>query len=128
MIPGGELFDYVANSGPFSEAICKYYFKQMLQGIHYIHSKGFSHRDLKPENILLDKMYDIKIVDFGFACPLSGRDESGFSRSVIGTPGYMAPEIIARQPYQGQVVDLFALGVILFILYSGHPPFGAAND
>ena len=128
MIAGGELFDYVANSGPFSEEICKYFFKQMLQGVHYIHSKGFSHRDLKPENILLDKMYDVKIVDFGFACPLEGRDGSGTNRSVIGTPGYMAPEILSRQPYQGQVVDLFALGVILFILYSGHPPFAMANE
>ena len=100
----------------------------MLMGVHYIHSKGFSHRDLKPENILLDKMYDVKIVDFGFACPLEGRDGSGTNRSMIGTPGYMAPEILARQPYQGQVVDLFALGVILFILYSGHPPFSMANE
>lgn len=127
-ITGGELFDYVANSGPFTEPMCRYYFKQMLQGIHFIHSKGFSHRDLKPENILLDKNYDIKIVDFGFACPLEGRDGTGQNRSVIGTPGYMAPEIIARQPYQGQVVDLFALGVILFILYAGHPPFQAAQN
>ena len=55
MIAGGELFDYVANSGPFSEDICKYFFKQMLQGVHYIHSKGFSHRDLKPENFLLSR-------------------------------------------------------------------------
>merc|ERR1712051_457127 len=128
MISGGELFDYVSYSGPFSEPIAKYYFKQMLLGVHYIHSKGFSHRDLKPENILLDKFYDVKIVDFGFACPLEGRDGSGANTSTIGTPGYMAPEILARQPYQGQVVDLFALGVILFILYSGHPPFSMANE
>ena len=128
MIAGGELFDYVANSGPFSEEICKYFFKQILQGVHYIHSKGFSHRDLKPENILLDKMYDVKIVDFGFACELEGRDGSGTNRSQIGTPGYMAPEILGKQPYQGQIVDLFALGVILFILYSGHPPFSMANE
>lgn len=128
LITGGELFDYVANSGPFDEAICKYFFRQILQGVNYIHSKGFSHRDLKPENILLDKMYDIKIVDFGFACPLEGRDGSGTNRSVIGTPGYMAPEILQKQPYQGQVVDLFALGVILFIMYSGHPPFSIASE
>jgi len=68
-------------AGPFSEEICKYYFKQILQGVHYIHSKGFSHRDLKPENILLDKLYDVKIVDFGFACPLEGRDGTGTNRS-----------------------------------------------
>ena len=68
----------------------------MLMGVHYIHSKGFSHRDLKPENILLDSMYDVKIVDFGFACSIEGRDGSGTNRSMIGTPGYMAPEILAR--------------------------------
>ena len=128
MIPGGELFDYVANSGPFSESICKYFFNQMLKGVNYIHAKGFSHRDLKPENILLDKNFNVKIVDFGFACPLEGRDGSGNNHTQVGTPGYMAPEILARQPYQGQIVDLFALGVILFILYSGHPPFSMAND
>ena len=96
---GGELFDYVANTGPFSEEICRYYFKQMLLGLHYLHSQGFAHRDLKPENILLDKNFDVKLVDFGFACPLEGRDGTGFSRSVIGTPGYMAPEILDKQPY-----------------------------
>jgi serine/threonine protein kinase len=128
MITGGELFDYIANTGAFTEEVCKFYFKQLLQGIHYIHSRGFSHRDLKPENILLDKDYNVKIVDFGFACPLEGRDGSGINRSQIGTPGYMAPEIIAKQPYQGQVVDLFALGVILFIMRSGHPPFSQASE
>lgn len=100
----------------------------MLQGIHYIHSRGFSHRDLKPENILLDKNYNVKLVDFGFACPLEGRDGSGVNRSQIGTPGYMAPEILSKLAYQGQVVDLFALGVILFIMKSGHPPFTQASE
>ena len=89
---------------------------------------GFSHRDLKPANFLLDKDYDLKIVDFGFACSLSGSDGKGFNSSIVGTPGYMAPEILSHQPYQGQVVDLFALGVILFILYSGHPPFEMAKE
>ena len=99
----------------------------MLLGLHYIHKNGFSHRDLKPENILLDNNYDLKIVDFGFACPLEGRDGSGFNKSVIGTPGYMAPEILEKQPYQGQVADLFAAAVILFIMYTQHPPFQMAK-
>lgn len=128
MISGGELFDYIANSGAFSEEVCRFYFKQMLMGIHYIHSHGFSHRDLKPENILLDKNYNIKIVDFGFACPLEGRDGSGINHSRVGTLGYMAPEIISRQPYQGQVVDLFALATILFIMRAGNPPFIQASE
>ena len=53
-ILGGELFDYVANSGAFSEPVCRYFFKQILLGIYHVHSQGYSHRDLKPENILLD--------------------------------------------------------------------------
>ena len=77
LIEGGELFHYIANSGPFKEQECKYFFMQMLQGIHHIHSKGFCHRDLKPENILLTADYNIKIIDFGFASPLQGEDGSG---------------------------------------------------
>jgi len=64
----GELFDYIANSGGFPTPVCKYYFKQLLSGIFHMHAKGFSHRDLKPENILVDANYNLKIVDFGFAC------------------------------------------------------------
>jgi len=127
LITGGELFDYIANTGAFDEPVCLFYFKQMLQGVHYIHSRGFSHRDLKPENILLDKNFNIKIVDFGFACPLQGRDGSGINHSLIGTPGYMAPEILLKKPYQGQSVDLFALGVILFAMRSGNAPFDSAS-
>jgi len=76
---------------------------------------------------MLDKDYNIKIADFGFAAPIEGRDGSGFLKTVLGTQSYMAPEILERVPYQGHVVDLFALGVILFILYAGHPPFNHAD-
>ena len=83
---------------------------------------------MKPENILLDKNYDVKLVDFGFACTLEGRDGTGTNKSMVGTPGYMAPEIMNSEPYQGSVVDLFALAVILFILYTGGPPFSSADS
>ena len=79
-------------SGP--RQLSRYYFKQLLQALYYLHSKGFSHRDLKPENILLDQNFDLKLVDFGFSCPLKGRDGSGFNLSYVGTPTYMAPEIV----------------------------------
>jgi len=82
---------------------------------------------LKPENILLDKDFNAKIIDFGFAVEIEGREKDGYCRSLVGTTSYMAPEILNKQPYQGHVVDLFALGVILFILYAQHPPFTQAS-
>ena len=70
LIQGGEMFSYIVEEGQFSPAICRYYFRQMLKSIHYLHSMGFAHRDLKPQNILLDQNYNIKIIDFGFVCQL----------------------------------------------------------
>ena len=125
-ISGGDLIDHVI-SDSFSEPICRYYFKQLLLGIHHMHIMGFSHRDLKPENILLDHQYNLKIIDLGFACPLEGHDSSGYIYSNIGTPGYKAPEIMHDKPYTGQDVDLFACGVILFMLCTNLQPFKLAR-
>lgn len=88
-----------------------------------MHKSGMSHRDLKPDNILVTDDFQCKIIDYGFAASLEGRDGSGYNRSAVGTVAYMAPEILARQPYRGNEVDLFSMGVILFIMYTGHPPF-----
>ena len=98
-VQGGELFDLIVQNQRLKERQACKYFQELISGINYIHQLGICHRDLKPENILLDKNFDVKLVDFGFACPLEGRDGTGFSRSVIGTPGYMAPEILDKQPY-----------------------------
>jgi len=87
--------------------------------MHYVHSNGASHRDLKPENIMLDSDFNVKIVDFGFAAPLGGRTGTGYLHTFLGTDKYMAPEIHAGNGYQGHEVDLFALGIILFIMYCG---------
>lgn len=100
-IMGGELYQYVNSTGAFSEKICRYFFKQMLMGLHYLHTRGLCHRDLKPENILLDKNFNVKIVDFGFAAPLAGRTGSGFNTTKLGSPMYMAPEILYGENYQG---------------------------
>jgi len=69
--------------------------------MHALHSKGVTHRDLKPENVLIDSEYNMRIADFGFAAPTEGRDGSGQLRTMLGTESYMAPEIHARQPYNG---------------------------
>jgi serine/threonine protein kinase len=122
-IMGGELYQYVNSTGAFSEKICRYFFKQMIKGLHYLHTQGLCHRDLKPENILLDKNFDVKIVDFGFAAPLAGRQGSGFNSTKLGSPMYMAPEILYNDEYQGQGADLFALAIILFSMRSRHQPF-----
>ncbi len=74
---GGELFDFVCNSGRFTEPVARTYFTQMLDALKYMHTAGICHRDLKPENIMLDHNFNIKIADFGFAAPTIGRDKSG---------------------------------------------------
>lgn len=127
LVTGGDLYDYVALR-PFSPEICRFYVKQMLKTLHFMHSAGVVHRDLKPENILLDSNYNLKIADFGFAAPIQGRDRSGYLKTQLGTMQYMAPEIILNTPYQGNVVDLYSLGVIIFSMFSGHPPFTKAHD
>lgn len=64
---GGELFDFIATTGKFSEPVARYYFKQLIEGLDHIHSKGVSHRDIKPENVLLDSEFNLKLADFGFS-------------------------------------------------------------
>jgi serine/threonine protein kinase len=113
---GGELFDYVALTGRFDERIARFYFKQLIAGLDYVHQRGVTHRDLKPENVLYDSHFNLKIADFGFAAPLAGRDGTGTCKTKLGTESYMAPEIHARRPYIGTSVDLFACAIILFIM------------
>jgi serine/threonine protein kinase len=124
---GGELFDYIANSGRFEEPLARYFFKQFLEGLDYCHQNGVAHRDLKPENLLLCHNFSLKIADFGFAAPVEGKDGSGNLTTKLGTLNYMAPEIHLKQPYQGRSVDLFAAAIILFIMVSAHPPFTTAE-
>ena len=84
-----------------------------------MHNQGLAHRDLKCENIFLDEKFNLILADFGFAGPIQGKDGEGKLKSIIGTEGYMAPEIILKKPYVGSQVDIFALGVVLFIMVMG---------
>jgi len=127
LAPGGELFEYVADSGRFSEETARTYFRIIIETLEYCHGQGIAHRDLKPENLLFDGSFNLKIADFGFATLFAGKDGSGQLHTVLGTESYMAPEIHMRKPYSGPSVDLFACGIILFILLSGTPPFAKAD-
>jgi len=87
---------------------------------------GFAHRDLKPENILVDENMNLKIADFGFSNTLEGRNKKGIMKTSLGSKGYKAPEIELKFPYNGSCSDIFAAGVMLFILKSGWQPFDEA--
>lgn len=100
-------------------------FKQILLGIQYCHQKNVTHRDVKLENLLLDESNNIKIIDFGFSTCFSHEKKV---KMFCGTPSYMAPEIVARVEYHGPPADVWALGILLFVLLCGCYPFKAQSD
>jgi len=130
LLKGGELLDAVLEQTEgYSEDIARQCFQQLMQGIEYLHSQGVAHRDLKLENLLLVTKGDIskiKITDFGLAKLTQG----GQMSTIVGTPQYVAPEIIRGIPgvSYSVAVDLWSAGVILFILLGGYPPFYAKSD
>jgi serine/threonine protein kinase len=123
LMTGGELFDHIIDKGCLSEKEAAGVIQQVASALDYCHKQGIVHRDLKPENLLLGKGGDlnkVKVADFGFA-----KDWGGASMvSFIGTPGYLAPELRQGTSYT-ETVDVWALGVILYVLLSGRLPFAA---
>nr|XP_009675809.1 PREDICTED: death-associated protein kinase 3 [Struthio camelus australis] len=123
LVSGGELFDFLAEKESLTEEEATQFLKQILDGVHYLHSKRIAHFDLKPENImLLDKNVPnprIKLIDFGIAHKIEAGNEF---KNIFGTPEFVAPEIVNYEPL-GLEADMWSIGVITYILLSGASPF-----
>lgn len=128
LMTGGELFDHIIDRGCLVETEAIAIVRKLCDAIQYLHSRDIVHRDLKPENILLKKrneINDIRIIDFGMSKVFEKTaDHRGLSktRSLLGTPGYMAPEIMKSESYT-KAVDMWALGVVTYVLLCGYMPF-----
>jgi len=122
---GGELFEFLSFTGCFEEPIARTYFHQLIDGAAYCHSNGVCHRDLKPENLLLDDNFVLKLADFGFSSVFGSSNRTMYTE--CGTPGYMAPEMFLAKGYDPVMADIWACGVILFIMLAGFPPFQKPN-
>uniref|UniRef100_A0A7N8X3T8 Calcium/calmodulin-dependent protein kinase 1Db n=1 Tax=Mastacembelus armatus TaxID=205130 RepID=A0A7N8X3T8_9TELE len=127
LVSGGELFDRIVEKGFYTEMDASRLIRQVLDAVNYLHSMGIVHRDLKPENLLYFSPHDeskIMISDFG----LSKMEGTGdVMATACGTPGYVAPEVLAQKPYS-KAVDCWSIGVIAYILLCGYPPFYDEND
>merc|ERR1719474_2589068 len=121
--PRGDLFDYIRinkglRKGTDSSAV-HYIFKNMVSALEHMHGKGIAHRDIKPENILFDYHYRPRLADMGFSKLFLNANKRHLKlREQLGSRGYHAPEIV-RDRYYTESVDIFSLGVVLFIMYAG---------
>jgi len=116
-----SIFDYIRDAGKFEESIARFYFHQLIEGIEYMHNHGIVHRDIKPENILLDSNFNLKIADFGLST------QKLTTSGVAGTECYNPPEAFKSANFEAKSADIFAAGIILFLMLKGTPPFGCAS-
>ncbi|PVU98601.1 hypothetical protein BB559_001428 [Furculomyces boomerangus] len=129
-VNGGELFYHLQREIRFSENRSRFYVSEIISAIGYLHELGIIYRDLKPENCLLDAHGHVRIVDFGLVKILDKNGNDGLTNNrtftFCGTPEYLTPEVLMRQPY-GKEVDWYCLGAILYEMIVGLPPFYSTN-
>ncbi|KAG8499315.1 hypothetical protein CXB51_005875 [Gossypium anomalum] len=124
---GGELFERICSAGRFSEDEARFFFQQLISGVSYCHSMQICHRDLKLENTLLDGSTAprVKICDFGYSKSSVLHSQP---KSTVGTPAYIAPEVLSKKEYDGKIADVWSCGVTLFVMLVGAYPFEDPND
>lgn len=122
---GGDLLTYVRRRRKLKEDYAKFIFRQIIQGIHYVHSKGVLHRDIKLDNILLTSEGDVKICDFGVSKIVQNSKQ--LQTEQCGTPAYIAPEVFRGKGYRGFQSDIWSAGVVLYAMLFGTVPFKATN-
>ncbi|KAI4382035.1 hypothetical protein MLD38_008046 [Melastoma candidum] len=124
---GGELFERICTAGRFSEDEARFFFQQLISGVSYCHSMQICHRDLKLENTLLDGTSTprLKICDFGYSKSSVLHSQP---KSTVGTPAYIAPEVLLKKQYDGKIADVWSCGVTLYVMLVGGYPFEDPED
>uniref|UniRef100_A0A7S0SV19 Protein kinase domain-containing protein n=1 Tax=Mantoniella antarctica TaxID=81844 RepID=A0A7S0SV19_9CHLO len=124
---GGELFERICSKGRFGEDEARFFFQQLVSGLEYCHRHNVAHRDLKLENILIDGSATprLKICDFGYSKHSLIDSEP---KSTVGTPAYIAPEVLSRKAYDGKAADVWSCGVTLYVMVVGAYPFEDPAD
>ncbi|TYG46302.1 hypothetical protein ES288_D11G246200v1 [Gossypium darwinii] len=124
---GGELFERICNAGRFGEDEARFFFQQLISGVSYCHAMKICHRDLKLENTLLDGSSTprLKICDFGYSKSSVLHSQP---KSTVGTPAYIAPEVLSKKEYDGKIADVWSCGVTLYVMLVGAYPFEDPQD
>ena len=122
---GGDLLTFVRRRRKLNEDQAKFIFRQIINGLKYVHSKGVLHRDIKLDNILLTSEGDVKICDFGVSKIVQNKNL--VMEDQCGTPAYIAPEVFSGKGYKGFQSDIWSAGVVLYAMLLGTVPFKAQN-
>lgn len=119
--PNGDLFKLLKNNGPLPQPVTLYFFHHIVDALEHLHKHGIAHGDLKPENLLIDKDFKLKLADFELA-------HFTATEKYVGTEGYLPPEARTGKPINCEKADYYVSGLILFIMYVGHPPFVKSSE